>query len=52
MKWLEAYERDFKVVIKDWMFEPGDLVLVCNTSVESSLDKKMKLRYTGPMWLS
>ena len=49
LKQLEAYERDFKAVIKDWTFEPGDLVLVYNTSIESSLDKKMKLRYTGPM---
>ena len=49
LKRLEAYERDFKAVIKDWTFEPGDLVLVRNTSVESSLDKKMKPRYTGPM---
>ena len=45
LKWLKAYERDFKVVIKDRMFEPGDLVQVCNTSIESLLDKKMKPRY-------
>ena len=49
MKRLEAYERDFKAVIKDWMFEPGDLVLVHNTSIKSLLDKNMKPRYTRPI---
>jgi len=46
---LKAYERDFKAVIKDYKFKPGDLVLVRHTAIESSLDKKMKPRYTGPM---
>ena len=49
LKRLEQYEKDFKAVIKDYRFEPGDLVLVRNTAIESSLDKKMKPRYTGPM---
>ena len=49
LKQLEAFGRDFKAVIKDWMFEPGDLVLVCNTSIESLLNKTMKPRYTGPI---
>jgi hypothetical protein len=49
LKRLEAYERDFEAVIKDYRFEPGDLVLVRNTAIESSLDKKMKPRYNGPM---
>ena len=49
LKRLERYERDFKAVIKDYCFEPGDLVLVRNTAIESSLNKKMKPRYTGPM---
>lgn len=48
-KRLEQYEKDFKAVIKDYRFEPGDLVLVRNTAIESSLDKKMKPRYNGPM---
>ncbi|KAF8810690.1 hypothetical protein BYT27DRAFT_7221852 [Phlegmacium glaucopus] len=30
-------------------FKPGSLVLVRNTEIESSLDKKMKPRYNGPM---
>jgi hypothetical protein len=49
LKRLEKYEKDFKAVIKDYRFKPGDLVLVRNTAIESSLDKKMKPRYTGPM---
>src|SRR5271168_975471 len=35
--------------IKYLNFKSGDLVLVRNTEVESSLNKKMKPRYTGPM---
>jgi Integrase zinc binding domain/RNase H-like domain found in reverse transcriptase len=47
--WLARYERDNKATIKDLNFKPGDLVLVRNTEIESSLDKKMKARYNGPM---
>jgi hypothetical protein len=49
LKRLETYERDYKAVIKDYKFKPGDLVLVRNTAIESSLDKKLKPRYIGPM---
>ena len=48
-EWLERYERDNKISIKDFTFQPGDLVLVRNSEVESLLDKKMKPRYLGPM---
>ena len=48
-EWLAKYERDNKATIKDLNFEPGDLVLVRNMEIESSLDKKMKARYNGPM---
>lgn len=48
LKRLEAYEEDFRAVIRDYKFEPGDLVLVRNTAIENSLDKKMKPRYNGP----
>lgn len=48
-EWLARYEKDHKHTIKDLTFEPGNLVLVRNTEIESSLDKKMKPRYTGPM---
>ena len=36
-------------MIEHYAFERGDLVLVCNTKIEKSLDKKMKLRYLGPL---
>lgn len=49
LKRLQVYEKDYKAVIKDYVFQPGDLVIVRNTAIESSLDKKMKPRYTGPM---
>jgi hypothetical protein len=48
-EWLAKYERDNKHTIKDLDFKPGDLVLVRNSEIESSLDKKMKARYNGPM---
>lgn len=49
LKQLERYEKDNAAVIKDYKFEPGDLVLVRNTIIEGSLDRKMKPRYLGPM---
>ena len=49
LKRLKTYEKDYKAVIRDYKFRPGDLVLVRNTAIESSLDKKMKPRYMGPM---
>ena len=48
-EWLAKYEKDNRITIKDFTFNPGDLVLVRNTEVESSLDRKMKPRYLGPM---
>jgi hypothetical protein len=49
LKRLKAYERDYEAVIKDYKFKPGDLVMVRNTEIENSLNKKMKERYSGPM---
>jgi len=49
IKCLEVYLRDYKAVIKDFVFGPEDLVLVRNSAIENSLDKKMKARYMGPM---
>src|SRR5277367_6869092 len=48
-EWLLRYERENRHTIKDLAFKCGDLVLVRNTEIESSLDKKMKPRYYGPM---
>src|SRR5271163_1114688 len=49
MEWLRKYKRENQHTIKDLNFKSGDLVLVRNMEVESSLNKKMKPRYTGPM---
>ena len=49
VKRLLQYEKDHKAVIKDYNFNLGDLILVRNTAIEKSLDKKMKARYLGPM---
>jgi hypothetical protein len=46
---LLQYEKDHSATIRDYDFKPGSLVLVRNTEVESSLDKKLKPRYLGPM---
>src|SRR6202789_569527 len=48
-EWLARYERDNRSTIKDLDFKPGDLVLVRNSEIEMSLDKKMKARDNGPM---
>src|SRR5271155_2774515 len=48
-EWLMKYEKENRHTIKDLNFQPGDLVLVRNTGIESSLDRKMKPRYMGPM---
>jgi hypothetical protein len=34
--------------IKNFVFKRRDLVLVCNTAIEKSLDCKMRPRYLGP----
>lgn len=46
---VEQYEQDHAAVIRDFVFKRGDLVLMRNTSIEKSLDKKMKARYLGPL---
>ena len=49
MKRVAKYEVDHKNKIVGKIYKPGDLVLVRNTSIESSLNRKMKPRYLGPM---
>jgi len=46
-EWLLRYEKDNQHTIKDLNFQSGDLVLIRNTEIESSLNKKMKPRYMG-----
>ena len=44
-----VFEEKYKYTIKDWDFKPGTLVQVRNTAIEKNLDRKMYLRYRGPM---
>src|ERR1700753_725456 len=46
---VEKYTAKYKHVIKDYIFEPGDLVVVRNTSVEDSMNRRNKERWTGPL---
>lgn len=46
---LERFEKRHKDRIIDFDFQPGALVLVRNSHVEESLNRKTKPRYLGPM---
>jgi len=43
------YAEKYKHVIKDYKFEPGDLVVVRNTAIEDLLNRRNKTRWNGPM---
>jgi Integrase zinc binding domain/RNase H-like domain found in reverse transcriptase len=43
------FERDHIATIRDFDFQRGDLVLVRNTAIEKSLNRKMRPRYIGPL---
>ena len=46
---LLKFKEQHKAKIKDYKFQKGDLVLVRNMAIEKVLNKKMKVRYLGPM---
>lgn len=46
---VKRYEEVNENTIKDYDFQPGDLVLIRNTVVEKSLNTKMAARYLGPV---
>ena len=46
---LERFEKRHGSRIIDFDFKPGSLVLVRNTRIEESLNRKTKPRYLGPM---
>ena len=48
-KYLKQFEERHRSRIVDFDFKPGSLVLVRNTRVEDSLNRKTKPRYLGPM---
>lgn len=45
---IRNFERKHSAKIKDYIFRPGDLVLMRNSPIESSLNKKMLARWMGP----
>src|SRR6202142_53322 len=50
--WLKAairFEKEHGRTIHDYDFKQGSLVLIRNTQIEKSLNRKMCARYTGPL---
>ena len=45
---MVQFEKDYAPSIKDYDFKLGDLVLVRNTAIEKSLNRKMRARYLPP----
>jgi len=46
---LAKYEEEHRNKIDNRIYKPGDLVLVRNSIIESSMSRKMKPRYLGPV---
>ena len=46
---IAQFERRFANLIIDYDFEPGALMLVRNTRIETDLSRKTKPRYLGPL---
>ncbi|THU77679.1 hypothetical protein K435DRAFT_812233 [Dendrothele bispora CBS 962.96] len=44
LKYLDTH----KAKVRNWNFKPGSLVLVRNTAIEKSLNRKLKPRFLGP----
>jgi hypothetical protein len=49
LKAVRRFEQDHLRTLKDFDFQCGSLVLMCNTQIEKSLNKKMHARYIGPL---
>ena len=43
------FEQEHLSTITDYNFKLGDLVLIRNTAIEKSLNRKMRARYIGPL---
>ncbi len=43
------FERQYENTIRNFDFRPGALTLIWNSSIETDLGHKAKLRYIGPM---
>jgi hypothetical protein len=49
LKVARRFEQEHLHTLKDFDFQHGSLVLMCNTQIEKSLNKKMHARYIGPL---
>jgi hypothetical protein len=49
LKAAQWFEQQQLHTLKDFNFQRGSLVLICNTQIEKSLNKKMHTRYIGPL---
>jgi hypothetical protein len=49
LKAARRFEQDHLHTLKDFDFQRGSLVLMRNTQIEKSLNKKMRARYIGPL---
>jgi hypothetical protein len=49
LKAVRRFEQQHLRTLKDFDFQHGSLVLMCNTQIEKSLNKKMCARYIGPL---
>jgi hypothetical protein len=43
------FECEHAATIRDFDFQRGDLVLICNTAIEKALNRKMRSQYLGPL---
>src|SRR5205823_9657210 len=48
-KAAQRFEIEHERTIRDFDFKRGDLVLLRNTQIEKSLNRKMRPRYLGPL---
>jgi hypothetical protein len=46
---MDRFSREHASKIRNYDFSPGSLVLIRNTRIEKSLNRKMRPRYLGPM---
>jgi hypothetical protein len=49
LKAARRFEQEHLRTLKDFNFQCGSLVLMRNTQIEKSLNKKMRARYIGPL---
>ena len=45
------FEKEHQRTIRNYDFQPGELVLMRNTQIEKSLNRKMRPRYLGPLFI-